>query len=177
MQTNPFLGPSKPFDYHAIAIHLVGRSPLAAALLAIHMRNRKTGIRRTSARTFRDKAKRVFRNPLPRHRVDSILQLYSEFGLGRTERRYGELNILWNSRTDIRVLGSCCDELWTACRAARKVEDIGKGITVVCMLPQASLDALQQTGLAKLLEIENVGRTQGDEEPSVENPAAKEIPP
>jgi len=150
----PYVSAAKPIDYYAIAIRLTGRSPLATSFLAVQTAGRKTGLKKTNTTTLRHKAKTCLKVEISEARAEAILHLFSEFGLGSIGKSYGEIYIQWNPRLDMFKLGEACSKLRQQWHAARKVEDVGKGKTVVCMLPSSSLAALTSTGLAKTLEIE-----------------------
>lgn len=144
-------------DYHAIAIRLIGRSPLSAALIAVQTRGRKAGLRKTTATTLRQKSRARLNKLLSLRGAEAIIHLYSELGLGDVTKPFRTPVITWNPRLDMRSLGAACETLIQRWKATRKVAEIGKGPTVVCMLPQGSLDALKSSGLAALLEIEGLG--------------------
>lgn len=150
----PIVSPRKPIDYYAIAIRLTARSPLACSLIAVQTSGRKVGLKKTNATTLMHKARTCLKSEITNDQAEAILHFYSEYGLGSIGKSYGTLLIHWNLRLDMFKLGEACAQLRQQWHAARKVDEVGKGKTVVCMLPAGSLDALQSTGLAKTLEIE-----------------------
>lgn len=150
----PVVSTVKPVDYDAIAIRVIGRSPLACALIAVQVTGRKTGLKKTNATTLMHKSKTRLNSEILQARAEAILHLYSEYGLGTVRKEYGVPVIHWNPRLNMFRLGEACRQLWKQWRAAKKVDEIGKGKTVVCMMPSGSLEALKSTGLAKTLEIE-----------------------
>ncbi len=145
-------------DYHALAIRLLSASPLACALLAVQTESRKIGLSKTSVKTLIHKAKELLGKRITLGTAEGILHIYSEHGIGAVATAFGTPEIHWNPSLDMKALGEACRDLRQRWRAVRNDEGIGRGKTVVCMLPSSSLKALQSTELAKLLEIELLKR-------------------
>ncbi len=150
----PVVSTIKPIDYDAIAIRVIERSLRACALIAVQIMGRKTGIKKTNATTLMHKSKTRLNSEITNYQAEAILAIYSEFGLGMVRRYYGVLEICWNPRLDMFRLGEACRQLWRQWQATKKVDEIGKGKTVVCMMPSGSLAALVATKMANTLEIE-----------------------
>jgi hypothetical protein len=55
-------------------------------------------------------------------------------------------------------LGEACRKLWRQWQATKKMDEIGRGKTVVCMMPAGSLAALGATKMAKTFEIKLLTR-------------------
>ena len=144
----------KPIDYQAIAICIMGRSPLAATLIRVQVIGRKVRLGKTTRLTLVHKAKRFFNKAITNSEADAFMHFYSEMGLGYVAYEYGTPVLIWNPRLKLHLLGEHLATLRRGMIATREIEVIGKGPTVVCMLPKGSLNALMRTGLAKKLEIE-----------------------
>lgn len=175
MKSNLTPQPSKPIDYHAIAIRLVGRSPLAASLVAVQLRGRKAGLRKTTLKTLQHKALSRLKFSLSQQKAEAIFHLYSELGIGSVAKEYRQPVVHWNPRLDMHCLGRACDELTHQAKSAQQIAAIGKGPTVVCLLPEGSLAVLKQVGLAQTLEIELCGLYQS--KPSVASETATQPSP
>ena len=141
-------------NYPSLASRLNTYGPLAPRFLRLHLRSRKNGVRKTTARTIEDKLK-ADNAPVTKAQAVRLLHFYSEIGLGTVGVEYGHHHFLrWNQSICLRTLVSFLEP--RSAQPAIPIQQVpaNPSPTVVCRLPVASQAVLINSGLARLLGIQ-----------------------
>lgn len=156
---NPGNATSHPVNYVSLAEQIQSRSPRAAFFLRIHLKDRRTGVRITTARTVMDKLAARNRE-ISRDDASRMLHFFAQMGLGRVGMKYSWTVIAWNQVVCLKTLARHLEAKREKAAPARPVESSSTAATgrqedkVECRIPANSLAALKATGLADHFGIE-----------------------
>lgn len=141
-------------NYVSLASRLNTYGPLAARFLRLHLRSRKNGVRKTTARTIGAKLK-ADNAPVTKEQAVSLLHFYSEIGLGTVGLEYGHQYFMrWNQAVCLKTLVSFLEPRSAQTIVPSPQVQVNPSPTVICRLPVASQAVLINSGLACLLGMQ-----------------------